>query len=210
MKRYTACAKVAVAVVFVMAVGAAAPTRAGPAVEGDQAAWQEVATAFQKLAAMPYRMKMTAPDQTVTMERVPPDLTRMITQITGRVGEVESVAVGTATRVRVNGPGAPGTWICSEAGRRLPHIDLRDFLGKVEASRGPDALIAGTPVHTFGLRSTFQGNGQTATSQTVVYIDTNTGLPRRSVTPNPLGPGEVVIDYYDYGAQITIALPPCP
>ena len=209
--RSTACAKVAVAAaVFLIPLTIEVPLPAAPIVEGDQAAWQEISAAFQKLAAMPYRMKMTAPDQTVIVERVPPDSTRMITQMTGQVGEIESVTVGTATRARVNAPGAQGTWICSNAGPYLPHIDLRDFLGKVEASRGPDALITGTPVHTFDLRSTFQGNGQTATSQTVVYIDINTGLPRRSVTPNPLGPGEVVIDYYDYGAPITIALPVCP
>ena len=44
----------------------------------------------------------------------------------------------------------------------------------------------------------------------VFYIGVETGLPRRSVTPYALGPGDVVVDYYDYGAPITIALPACP
>lgn len=210
--RSAACAKFTMALVFLMTVTDGTPSRAAPLVVGDQTAWQEISAAFQKLEGMAYRMKMTAPGQTVIVERVPPHSTRMITQITGQVGEVESVTVGDETRARVNGPNAPGTWFsCGEANPHLPPpVDLRNFLGRVEASRGPDAVVEGTLVHSYEITSTFQGNGQTATTKTVFYIGAETGLPRRSVTPYALGPGDVVMDYYDYGASITIALPPCP
>jgi hypothetical protein len=160
---------------------------------------------------MTYRMTMTGPGQTVIVERVPPNSMRMITQVTGHGGEVESVTVGIETRARVNGLNAPGTWACGDAIRRPPPIDLIDlidFLGKVEVSRSPDIRIEGTLVHSYEITSTIQGNGQTDT--TIFYISTETGLPRRSITPYSFGSGYFVVDYYDYGAQITIELPACP
>ena len=210
--RHAACARVTVAVVFVMTITSGTPLRAAPVVVGDQTAWREISDSLRKLEGMSYRMKMTAPGQTVIVERVPPHSMRMITQIAGQVGEVESVTVGAETRARVNGPNAPGTWFsCGEANPPLPPpVDLRNFLGKVEASRGPDTVVEGTPVRSYEITSTFQGNGQTATTKTTFYIGVETGLPRRSVTPYALGPGDVVIDYYDYGTPIVISLPPCP
>ncbi len=41
----------------------------------------------------------------------------------------------------------------------------------------------------------------------MVYVDVKTGLPRRSVSA--LVRGNYILDYYDYGAKIEIALPPC-
>lgn len=211
MMRYAARAKFTVAVVLVTTVTSGTPLRAAPLVVGDQAAWQEISAAFRKLEGMSYRMKMIAPGQTVIVERVPPNSTRMMTQIRDQVGEVESVTVGTETRARVNGPNTPGTWFCGEANPHLPPpIDLRDFLGRVEVFRDPDTVVEGTLVRSYEITSTFQGNGQTATTKTTFYIGVETGLPRRSVTPYALGPGDVVVDYYDYGTPIVISLPPCP
>ncbi len=49
--------------------------------------------------------------------------------------------------------------------------------------------------------------GQYVTRRMMVYVDVKTGLPRRSVSA--LVRGNYILDYYDYGAKIEIALPPC-
>ena len=207
--RHAACAQVTVAVAaLLMVVGFETPSGAGPAIIGDQAAWQEVTTAFQRLEATSYRMRMTAPDQAVLTEHVPPDSRRTVTEITGDVGEIESITVGNETRSRVNGPGVPGTWVCSDAGPQPPIVlSMKSFGMTVDVSRRPDIRIAGAPAHTYELIYSFQGG--TTAHTTILYVDVRTGLPRRSVTPYPLGAGEIVNTYYDYGARITITLPPC-
>jgi hypothetical protein len=193
---------------LLMAVTLETPSGAAPDVTGDQAAWQELTAAFKNLEAMSYRMRMTARGQTIITEHVPPDSRRMITRITGEVGEIESITVGNETRSRVIGPGVSGTWSCSAAGPQPPIIlTMKDFGVAVEVSRRPDSLIAGGPAHIYELTFTVQ-HGQPA-SKTIFYINIQTGLPRRSVTPYPLGGGEIINDYYDYGAPITITLPAC-
>ena len=199
---------IAAAAAILMAVTFDVPSRAGPAAADDETARQEVAAAYQKLEAMSYRMRMTAPGQTVVVEHVPPNSRRTITQITGEVGEVETVAVDNDIRSRVTGPGVPGTWECSAAGPQRPIVlTMKDFGMALDVSRRPDILIAGSPAHTYELVYSLQG-GKPA-GATILYIDAQTGLPRRSVTPYPLGAGEVIVDYYDYGAPISITLPAC-
>lgn len=92
----------------------------GPAFANDPAAQREVMAANQRLQGRSYRMRMTAPDQTVLAEHVAPDSLRMITSITGQPGKIETITVGGETRSRVIGPGVPGTWICSAAGPQPP------------------------------------------------------------------------------------------
>ncbi len=197
-----AAAAVLIAVIFDV------PSGAGPAAVDDETSRQEIAAAYQKLEAMSYRMRMTAPGQTVLVEHVPPNSRRTITQITGEVGEVETVTVDNNIRSRVTGPGVPGRWECSAAGPQRPIVlTMKDFGMALEVSRRPDILIAGSPAHTYVLVYSVQG-GKPA-GATILYIDAQTGLPRRSVTPYPLGAGEVIVDYYDYGAPISITLPAC-
>lgn len=184
------------------------PSQATVSVTGDQAAWKEIGAAFQKLDATTYRMTMTAPGQTVLVEHVPPDSKRTITTITGQVGEIESITVGGETRVRVIGPGASANWICGDEGPQPPIVLTMEGLGMaVEVARRPDIFILGAPARTYLLSYTFQNNRPG--HETTLYIDQKTGLPKRSVTPYPLGSGTVVSNYYDYGAPITIELPPC-
>ena len=208
--RHSAWATVTVAVAALLMVGTlAVPSRAGPTVRGDQTAWQEITAAFQRLEATSYRMRMTAPGQMVITEHVPPDSTRVTTRITG-AGESESITIGNETRYRVSVPGVPDTWLCNNAGPRPPVSELKDLFSEVEVSRRPDTVIAGAPVHTYNLTSAIRGGDQTAKTTTIIYVGIQTGLPRRSVTRYPLSAEEVVIDYYDYGAPITITLPACP
>jgi len=204
--RPSVCVKIAAA--LLMAVTFNASSRAAPAAADGETARQEVAAAYQKLEAMSYRMRMTAPGQAVLVEHVPPNSRRTITQISGQVGEIETVTVGNDIRSRVTGPGVPGTWECSAAGPQRPIVlTMKDFGMALEVSRRPDILIAGSPAHTYELVYSVQG-GKPA-GATILYIDAQTGLPRRSVTPYPLGAGDVIVDYYDYGAPISITLPAC-
>ncbi len=207
--RHPAWATVTVAVAALLMVGTfEAPSRAGPTVPGDQTAWQEITAAFQRLEATSYRMRMTAPGQIVITEHIPPDSTRVTTRITG-AGESESITVGHETRYRVSVPGTPDAWFCNNAGPPPPVSELKDLFSEVEVSTLPNTIIAGAPVRTYGLKSAIRGGDQTAKTTTILYVGIQTGLPRRSITHSPLSAGDVVIDYYDYGAPITITLPAC-
>jgi hypothetical protein len=208
MIRHSACTRViASAAAFLAAVTLGAPLALNPALAGDPAARQEVISAYHKLQARSYRMRMTAPDQTVLAEHAAPDSWRMITTITGQPGKIESITVGGETRSRVIGAGAPGTWICSAAGPQPPiALTMNDFDAALEVSRHPDIVIAGSRAHAYELTYTVRGQSAGATT---LYVDARTGLARRSVTPSPAGGGSVVTDYYDYGAPISIRLPAC-
>lgn len=65
-------------------------------------------------------------------------------------------------------------------------------------------MIAGSRARAYEL--TYMVRGQSA-GTTTLYVDIKTGLPRRSVTSS--SGGNVVTDYYDYGAPISIKLPAC-
>lgn len=150
---------------------------------------------------------MTAPDQTVLAEHVAPDSWRTITSVTGQPGKIETVTVGGEARSRVIGPGVPGTWICSAAGPQPPMaVTMNDLGAALEVSRRPDIVIAGSRARAYELSYTVRGQ---SAGTTTLYVDVKTGLPRRSVTPNPPTGGNVVTDYYDYGAPISIKLPAC-
>ncbi|HLW48688.1 MAG TPA: hypothetical protein VKW09_13095 [bacterium] len=193
---------------LLLAVAVQAPSAAAVPVTGDQAAWREIGAAFRKLQATTYRMTMTAPGQTVLVEHVPPDSRRTITTITGHVGEIESVTVGREARFRVIGSGASARWICGDEGPQPPVALTMEGLGMaVEVARRPDSVIVGARVRTYLLTYTFRE--KRPGHRTTLYVERKTGLPRRSVTPYTLGAGEVVSNYYDYGAPIGITLPPC-
>jgi hypothetical protein len=210
-RRRLAAARVGVTAAVMLALGSAVfetPSQAAVTVTGDQAAWQEIGAAFKKLEAITYRMTMSAPGQTVIVEHVPPAARRIITTITGQVGEIESITVGGETRVRVIGPGASANWICGDEGPQPPMALTMDGLGMaVDVARRPVTFIVGRAARTYVLTYTFES--KRPGHQTTLYIDRTTGLPKRTVTPYSVGAGTVVSSYYDYGAPITIELPPC-
>ncbi len=73
----------------------------------------------------------------------------------------------------------------------------------VEYGRRPpsrDTIIDGTPVHAYADNSSSEGS-------TAVYIGTQTDLPLRLLVVN--GGKTDTIDYYAYGAKVTITLPSC-
>jgi hypothetical protein len=198
----------AAAAFVLLAVAVERPAGAAVAVTGDQAAWREIGAAFHKLETTSYRMTITAPGQTIITEHVPPDARRTITTITGQVGEIESITVGSESRFRVIRSGASANWVCGDEGPQPPTMLTIEGVGMaVDVARHPDALIGGARARMYLLTYTFQA--KRPGHRTTLYIDRNTGLPRRSVTPYPAGAGTVVSNYYDYGSPMTIALPPC-
>lgn len=171
--------------------------------QGDPAAKAEVVAAFERLNSVPsYRMKTSAPEgTTVLVEVVPPDKRHYVAQSPAR-GTFEYITVGTQTRERVNMPGQPEGWRCTAKSRPL---DTRFNLDRVkqdltEVIRRPDTVIDGIPVHTYAPAS---GGGG------ALYVGVQTGLPRRMVLVDKQSGKTATIDFYDYGAPITIALPPC-
>jgi hypothetical protein len=178
-------------------------------VKGDRAAWAEIGAAYKKLNSLSgYRMKISGGPgaQEVIVEVAPPGATHTMVHMGS--GTMEIVSVNGQTRFRMNIPGAPSGWQCRSA---VPPIqtprDPTSAQGAVEVSRGPDAAIEGTPVHTYIYTSTVGAQGQDAAAKTTLYVGTQTGLPRRAVTGTAAG--ESTVDYYDYGAKIEITLPPC-
>ncbi len=178
-------------------------------VKGDTAAWGDVVAAYKKLASLPgFRMKVSSggAGPMMVVEVVPPDSLHTTMQ-TGS-GGMEMVSVKGQSRFRMNMPGAPAGWQCQGVPPiQLPRDPTRDVQGTVEVSRGPDTVVEGTPAHTYIYTIAVSTMGQSGTGKTTLYVGTQTGLPRRSVT-SATG-GEVTADYYDYGAKIDITLPPC-
>ncbi|HKV45214.1 MAG TPA: hypothetical protein VJT32_11165 [bacterium] len=168
-----------------------------PAVQGDPAAQAEVLAAFRKLNALPgYRMKVTTADEMALQgEIVPPDREHWTGQ--GAQLSGEWVRVGTAVRTRFVIGGTPGGWQCNiSAPSFLAEVDKHK--NDVTALRRPDAVIDGVPVRVYT-----DGAGST------LYIGTRTGLPRRLVSVNSQSGKGDTLDFFDYGAKLTITLPPC-
>jgi hypothetical protein len=69
-------------------------------------------------------------------------------------------------------------------------------------SRRPDAEIDGTPVHDYGYIEIASGGSRNSGD---VFLGTQSGLPRRVLITE--GGRAGALDYYDYGANITITLP---
>jgi hypothetical protein len=171
------------------------------AAQGDPAAKAEVLAAFQRLNALPsYRMKATNSDVTAVMEVVRPDKMHSTAQTPQGIYEV--INVGKETRVRSTMPGMPPGWRCTtgsqEATSRI--FNVAEF--RKDATpiiRKADTVVDGTPVHTYAEPA---GPG-------MVYIGAQTGLPRRVIDVDKESNKTTTIDFYDYGASISIVLPPC-
>jgi len=65
-------------------------------------------------------------------------------------------------------------------------------------ARRPNTVIDGTPVHTY-VDASNPGD--------ILYIGTQTGLPRRFIDGDKESGGTG--DCYDYGSRVTVTLPPC-
>ena len=135
---------------------------------------------------------------------------------------VEAVTVNHETRIRGKKDGEPWEpWECRKAAMPAGTGGVA-VQSTVEASRGPDTAIEGTPVRTYTYTTvttiTYPDQKQsTVTRATTLYVDIQTGLPRRKVeqvrvksaTLDGRDGSTMTSDYYDYDAKIEITLPAC-
>lgn len=166
---------------------------------GDPAAKAEVIAAFKRLSTLPgYRIKFTGHDSTGVVEVAPPDKMHSTGHMSG--GTIESITVGKESRIRYEMPGLPAGWQClASESRPIVLFDV-DKMRKdmTEVVRKPDTVIDGTPVRAY-VDPSNPGD--------ILYVGAKTGLPRRFVDADKESGGTG--DFYDYGARITITLPPC-
>lgn len=191
-----------------LAAAAGTASFAAPTVKGDAAAWNEVLAAFRKLYGLPgYRMKISVTDGTVGLaEFAPPNFHWKVQPKMGPVAEFFSV--GSQSAMRYAGPQMPGGGMCRKgASMQKPFKDPADFQGEITVTRQQDTAIDGTPVRAYAYETIQSGIRSTG----VIYVGTQNGLPRRGVDTysGDNGPMTATLDYYDYGAKITIALPNC-
>jgi len=194
------------AVTVLVGVGTAA--LADVTVQGDPTAWAEIITAYRKLNALPgYRIKSESPSENLAAlsEVVPGKAFHTVIQEEGFT-TLETVTVGTDSRYRFIFRGQPGMWQCETRPVR-PEPDPTDLQGLVKATRGAETSINRTPVRAYTFSHEVMVEGRPTMQSTTVYVGTQTGLPRRSVEGLVIGP--YILDYYDYGAKIDIALPDC-
>jgi len=100
-----------------------APARSDPLVTGDQGAWQEVVTAYQKLNASSSRVSgpmilvqgASQAHSDLVMEVVPPSRIHVTIRITtgGTQGGIEIVVVGDESRFRLLSANGEGPWQCN-------------------------------------------------------------------------------------------------
>jgi hypothetical protein len=172
----------------------------GGAAQGDPTAKAQAVAAFERLNSVPsYRMKSTTSEATVVIEIVRPDKRHFTAQ--SLKGTVESIAVGREIRTRSSMPGAPAGWRCTTASRSPEtFFDMNKMKKDLTAViRGPDTIIEGTPVHAY----------IDVARRGTLYVAAATGLPRRLVVVSTQSGKTATIDFYDYGAPITIMLPSC-
>jgi len=173
------------------------------AVQGDQAAWAEVTAAYKKLSSLSgYRMTLALFGQAgESVEIVPPDRWHAAVPAAGS----EYVAVGTKGALR--GPGASGMWYCwnTDARHWIPRAP-ETAPGTLAMARELDARIDDLPVRAYHIVASAMRLyvGGAAASEMTMYVGVQTGLPRRIVMDD-----SETWDFYDYGARITIRLPPC-
>lgn len=201
--------RAAVAVIFVLLLVAGASGQV--TVKGDAAAWREISAAHGNLAKLKtYRMKIATTGQpdSIVMEKVNPDRTRMIMQ--GQGMSIETIIVGNETpRTRMSGTGVPAGWQCqrgqAQAGPGGSAPDPAKAKGEVTVSRLADATIDGAKTH--GYQYTTRSDGPPVQSRVFVLADRS--LPRRTEVLDEGGKVQSTIDYYDYNVPITIDLPKC-
>jgi hypothetical protein len=206
MRRPRWIAHLAVVTAIGVAGSVAGAAVAAPTVKGDTAAYEEIIAAFRKLYALPgYRMKVALSDgSSYQDEFAPPNSHWTVHTIQG--GVLDSYVVGNTSATRMSGPGAPGGGQC----RRIPGSrparffpDPTEFSGELTVNRRPDTEIEGTAVHDYAY---VQVAPRGSRSSGDVYLETQSGLPRRVLITGG-GDKTGTLDYYDYGATISITLP---
>ena len=196
-------------------------------ITGDAAIWAEVEAVYNKLDTLSgYRKKVSgvntfsAAKFDETVEIVPLKAFHRIREqqpaggFSGVMSEV--VVVGNQRRFRKMETGTQwGPWECAKAAPVRKPGDTGGVSKQetVEAVRGSDTAIEGTPMRTYVYTTvvtlTFSNQKpRTGTVKTTLYVDTQTGLPRREIDVVRDFP-PTTTDYYDYDAKIAITLPPC-
>jgi hypothetical protein len=204
---------------------AAAGAHAAQTVHGDVAAWNELHATFKKLWALSaYRVKIMSSYASTVIEIVRPDSYHSVSRVTigTSVRTEEFIHVNGQIRKRTTGvPAVPAEWQCSTAappkGAPPKGVNFDDpfesqaLNGTVDMSRGPDTVIDGTPVRTYQYLFTQSDtqSGQTMRTKDTIYVGKANGLPRRIVNAGASGDVTGITDFYDYGANIVMTLPPC-
>lgn len=201
-------ARRAAVIAVALIAGFAGAASADLTVKGDEAAWREVTAALGKLNALPgYRMKMVMPGGQTMVIEVAQGGNALRSTVQGQGAGMEMIKVGDQSRYRMTGTGAPAGWQC----QGIPPIpranDPATMQGTVDVARGPDSAIDGQAMHVYLYTIEASAAGQPGTVKTTLYVGTGNGLPRRVIIA--AGGTEQTADYYDYGASIQIALPPC-
>jgi hypothetical protein len=186
-----------------LAVCAVAAAGIAPAVTGrsalaagDPAAKAEAIESFNKLNALPsFRMRWTTPEGTGLSEIVRPDKGHFVGK--SAQGSIELFVIGTQHYTHYDFPGAPSGWRCSTGREHNTYFDIDKMRADTttDVVRAPDTVIDGTPVHGYA----------DAKTGDELYVGTQTGLPRRIVEREKTA----TVDFFDYGAPITITPPSC-
>ena len=179
--------------------------------KGDTVAWEELKAAFKKLNSLSgYRTKTTVKISagtgitiTTIAEHVPPDAFHSTSRTDWGTSEI--VHVNEQLRYRASDSG--NRWRCGTTSARASREAIDAGQGTVDVSRAPATTIEGAPVRTYVWDVTLSGPGPNRSVKRTSYVGSETGLPRRTVQVTTTR--EVSTDYYDYGANIGITLPPC-
>ena len=205
----------ALAVVGVLACAGA--SAADLQITGDQAAWQELHAAFDKLLALPsfkmrYQGTTSQGNATWTWE-VMPDRSHAKLVLDSGNGE-EDVTVGGQSRHRfMAAGGGEGPWNCGPGPLTMDPAAFADFShgfqGTLIMSRGPATLIDNVPMSAYVAAAASTNNA--VLTKTTVYVASTTGLPRRSQSIGSTRgeTGQSTTDFYDFNVPVTISLPPC-
>ncbi len=176
------------------------PAAGEPVVKGDPAAWAEINAAMKKAFGLSHRERTTSGSTTTIMEWVPPDSRRIITHTPN--GVAEAIVVGTAYRMR-NGDKWLSLWGRADAGANGAIAQARGHArgGDRHARPGSCDRRQDDPRLQLYIHSAVSR----AIHKQRWYIGIQTGLLRRIVFDKTGS----TLDFYDYGAKITITLPPC-
>jgi len=195
-----------VVTVAVLSLAAGVAAQGQVTVKGDARAWQEVSAAYDRLAKLrTYRTKMKFEGQPTTMvvEYVNPDRSRTLMQAEGFT--METVSVGGRAQYRTISGGTPTPWQCQKPPTAAPTAeDARSARGEVTISRLGEVTVEG--VRTQGYDYSWTSQGQTVRQRLYIAGD---GMPRRLVVLDTAGKVQMIIDYYDFNAPITIEFAKC-
>jgi len=192
-----------VALVLVAALLAPSPliaAPAGPTYKGDPQAIEELKAVFARFnAARTWRSRMTSKDFAQTTDYVAPDRLRMVMNANNQVSEIFVIGRDIWTKSGST---------CNKAPFRIPFPNPKEIAehGNADATiavtKGGRETVEGTATQTYNLAVETRGT----TTQEKLHVAVGTGMPRRIELKS--SQGEVVIDYFDFNASITIE-PPC-